>query len=283
MPDLADADLAEVQVRRQARGADEVRTVALVRVAVETAADELRQASARTLFARHPRLAQPAGPIGSGRQQVELLQSRDPKRGSQLHARASQLARPGQRRRRIATLAQRAPEGREDLERIAAARGDLPRLDQEEIVAAVRANAGLAEAGLYLRVECALGATIAPAPEHGRRPDLLRQLRHDRTGGATQDGEGRTCLIEVATKRHQRVMQPPARGAAERAQPGTRIVVDVDRQHRLAGLDRGAQCAIVGKAQVIAQPDDHRRLSIGCLLARAGHQRSAAGWAERKR
>ncbi len=74
VPELARADLAEAQMRRQARGAVAVGPVAIVGVAADPVVEESLQQRLCGGFARRPALAQPAGPIGPGR--LELASRR---------------------------------------------------------------------------------------------------------------------------------------------------------------------------------------------------------------
>ena len=65
-------------------------------------------------------------------------------------------------------------------------------------------------------------------------------------------------------------MQPPARGAAQRPDAGTVFIEDIDGEHGPAALPlAAAERAIVGEAQIVAQPDDDG-------TGRAAHERASS-------
>ena len=57
-------------------------------------------------------------------------------------------------------------------------------------------------------------------------------------------------------------VQPPPRGAAERTDAGRLLVEHVDAHDRRPALDRGVQRRMVRDAQVVAEPDDRRRVAL---------------------
>ena len=63
VPDLAGADLAKAQMRRQARGAGAVGPVAIVGIARRVTFQKGAEAGLRGLFTGGPMLSQAAGPI----------------------------------------------------------------------------------------------------------------------------------------------------------------------------------------------------------------------------
>ena len=56
----------------------------------------------------------------------------------------------------------------------------------------------------------------------------------------------------------QRVMQPPARRAAERADARAFLIEAIDEGERSFAVDRGGEGGIVGEAEVVAKPDKGR-------------------------
>ena len=74
---------------------------------------------------------------------------------------------------------------------------------------------------------------------------------------------------QAALQARQRVMQPPARRAAEPPGAGRLVVEDVDRNHLAAGGHGLAQRRIVGEAQVVAEPDERRLGHVAIRWLRA--------------
>ncbi len=95
-----------------------------------------------------------------------------------------------------------------------------------------------------------------PVPEHRPRADLAGEGGDHLGRGAAAQHEHRSLLTQPLAEFGERVVQPPARGAAERTDAGGDLVEHEDRDHRLAPVGGGAQRRVVGQAQVVAEPDE---------------------------
>ena len=154
----------------------------------------------------------PSGPVRLGWQQSQRVE-RDGFGCGRRHGCADTLGF-SDRRRRIAQRAHRAPERREHLERFARLGLDLPGLDQQVIVAALRRDARVVQRGFHGRVDRALGGTVATAPEYGAgvgggrefRQQARRQ-RRDRCAARCRAWRGRRqalpgCGTATSARRH---------------------------------------------------------------------------------
>ena len=73
---------------------------------------------------------------------------------------------------------------------------------------------------------------------------------------STSQDQAVVALVQIGGQRLQRLVQPPARGAAGLPRAGRFIVEDIEAQDRAAGLGGSGQGGVVGKAQVPAEPAD---------------------------
>ncbi len=212
MPDLSRADLAEAQMRRQARGRIDVRAVAVVGIADDALGEECLQPFLRRAFARGPRLAQPAGPIGLGRFERPVLDG---------FARDAvdrwQQGRCGQQFGGAADRQDPPPERREDPQAPAILAADLGRLDQEIAGKFFRLDADGCQLGFNLRGNRELGHLRDLVPEHRPGAGLARNLRDCRCRRSPSQHQRGPDRFEALAQLAQRLRQPPARGGAERA------------------------------------------------------------------
>jgi hypothetical protein len=108
-------------------------------------------------------------------------------------------------------------------------------------------------------------------PEHRAGPGLARELGDDPDRRPFAQHEGCAERGEAALQGPQRLCQPPARRAAKRAR-GRRaqrlagLVEYVKANHRLPGFGSRVQSGMIGKAQIVAKPDNAG--GSGC----SGHQ-----------
>jgi hypothetical protein len=79
-----------------------------------------------------------------------------------------------------------------------------------------------------------------------------------RSAGPRRSHEPPAVLLEGGSERGERAVQPPARGAAERADAGRLLVEHVHADDRRAAFERGVQGRMVGDPEVVAEPDDRR-------------------------
>ena len=85
-------------------------------------------------------------------------------------------------------------------------------------------------------------------------PSAVGEQRLGRIAGA--QGERAAALANTPLQAAQAVMQPPAAGAARRPLAGGVVIAHVNRRQRLRVAMRRAQGGEIGKAQVLAEPED---------------------------
>ena len=178
LPHLARADLAKVQVRRQARRAHEVRPVAALGVGQEPVAQEALQLGLGPDAARLPGRAQAIGPAAPW---LQLQRGQRQRRGPP--GRWGEFARRGQRLARFGGGQAGSPERCEDPEWLAGFVADSPRLVEQRAAAALRLQSPRTQGFLDLSVARDDGGLIAPVPEDRFGPRGL--------GHAQQLGQGR--------------------------------------------------------------------------------------------
>ena len=168
MPDLERADLAEAQMRREARGRLRDWFIAMAGIAGEPRCQEVLQARRRAGLAGRPGLAETTGPVGMARQQAPVVE----------RFAASRLDRLGPRAgcgqglsRRLAAHAG-APERREDAEGLVALGAHRPGFEKKIRLEALDRDALLLEAGLERGVDRSLAFTIAAVPVNGLRSEF---------------------------------------------------------------------------------------------------------------
>ena len=98
------------------------------------------------------------------------------------------------------------------------------------------------------------------AGEDLRRSGLLGDLRDDRDTVAAPQAQRAASLVQRVLQCGQTVMQPPAGGAPQRPGSSRLVVEDEHRKDRTAGLDRGVQRGVVLEAQVVAEPQENRKV-----------------------
>src|ERR1700759_5669180 len=108
MPDLAGADLAKAQMRRERRGTVVIGTIAIAAISFDAIGKEVLEPPLRSRFAGLPRLAQASGPVGMTRLQLPVL---EPVARDISHRRQPLWC--GQGGGRVATCLPAAPERRE--------------------------------------------------------------------------------------------------------------------------------------------------------------------------
>ena len=171
------ADLAEVQVGRQARSVVVGGQVAALSVAVDADRQEIAQPLARAGFAGRPHVSHAARPVRLRRMQIPVIDVVG--RGSS--APAAIVRGSGDGSRNHDACLQRLPERREHLEVAARAGLDRERLDQQRAVEAVRLDPSRLERRLDPLVDLA-GRAIAAVPVDGFGACLRDQFRDHRFG-----------------------------------------------------------------------------------------------------
>lgn len=131
---------------------------------------------------------------------------------------------------------------------------------QQRGVEALHRDTPVGEPGLQCAVEGDLRRAIAPVPEHGIGGGLLDKRGNDVTGRPPPQHERPSQSGDLRAQRRQRAPEPPARGAAERPDARAFLVQHIGDDQRPAGRARRRDGRIVGKAQVVAQPDEGRVL-----------------------
>ena len=98
--------------------------------------------------------------------------------------------------------------------------------------------------------------------------DLACDSDDDFGGRAATQHERRTQPPQFNGKRGQTAVQPPAAGAAHPPRPGRDVVEHIERRHRPAGVGRRRERRLVVDTQVLAKPDDDRRVRHFPILSR---------------
>src|SRR5579885_1483530 len=98
---------------------------------------------------------------------------------------------------------------------------------------------------------------IAPIPIDRARPRLLNQGLDRRHRSASTQHQCATQAPDVLAKCGEAMVQPPTCGAAEPPTSGRLIVENVDGDKRRATRDRRSERRVVGKTQVVSEPDDN--------------------------
>jgi len=95
-------------------------------------------------------------------------------------------------------------------------------------------------------------------PEHRAGLVFTRQLSDDPGRRSLAQHQLTAQRVEAFLQGPQRLRQPPARRAAKRARARRtwRLVEGVETNHRLAGRGGGMQGGVIGKAEIVAKPDD---------------------------
>jgi hypothetical protein len=119
-------------------------------------------------------------------------------------------------------------------------------------------------------------------PEHRPGTGFARQPGDDPDRGSLAQQQRRAQPLEAFLQGPERLRQPPARRAAQRtrgrrARCAACFVEDVNADHRRAGAGGAMQGGMIGKAEIVAKPDDAGRSSS------TGHRddnSDGAGWVQ---
>ena len=191
---------AEVQVRRQPRGAGFGGKIPRLRIAMQRAIAEALQRGAGTAFAGLEVLPETAIPRRPWRRQQRIQGF---PRGQ------VEPGHRGQTRRRIPQVQWPPrgtggfPERGEYPVRIALLGRQLPRFEQQRAVEAFRMQAGLAQAALDLRIALLDGRFVAARPQHRLGAGARRQCVQAGLGGAAQQQQARTAPFQLGSQRGQ--------------------------------------------------------------------------------
>jgi hypothetical protein len=275
MPNLVRAELAEMQMRRKARGGGGIEIVAVVRITRNPLSDEILESRVRRLLARPPRRAQTACPIGLGREQLETFQ---PFALGRREARAFRCRQRRPRRRREACL----PKRREHAKRLTAPCHDRPGLEQQPAAEQSELGVfGLAKVldGLF---EFRLPGLVAARGIDGRGPGLVQEIAEHFWGRAAPQAEFPVKPRQITVERGKTAVEPPARGAARTEAPRRVVIENINREDRRAGLCRFGQRRMVCEPEIEAKPHDDGTVSQSLDRRRARQSpraaASAASW-----
>ena len=97
-------------------------------------------------------------------------------------------------------------------------------------------------------------------PERAARVAGFGQGGHDLRRVAVEQMQRAALRSDIACERLKRVVQPPASRAAERTRRASALVEHEDREDGPLGCHGRVQRGIVGKPQILAEPDDDRSL-----------------------
>src|SRR5690606_20170971 len=170
--------------------------------------------------------------------------------------------------RMVAPVGQRrTPEGREYTVRPALLRRQLPWLEQQRAIEARDMQPITAQRLLDPGIAAFDGRLIATVPVHRLRVTHRRQRAQDLEAGAGMDAQPRSPLAQRRIQRQQRAVSPGIRRPAR--SPVTLFLrcMDIDADRRLAGIERSLQRRVVGKPEVVAEPDDRVGHGAVCRAA----------------
>ncbi len=170
-----------------------------------------------------------------------------------------------------------APEGCEDLHRPPGRGFHLPGLAEQIRAEALGHQATAGEAGLDGLIDSDAARIVAAVPQHGVRARLGDELVDDLIGRAATQDEALAQSLKALGERTQALGEPPAGRAAERALPVSRFLQHIEADDRRAARRRPGQGRIVGEAEVVAEPDDGRRLRHGRVTGWGGARFTPAG------
>ena len=100
---------------------------------------------------------------------------------------------------------------------------------------------------------------VGTVPEHCVGAGLLAEFGDDRGCGTAPQDERQSDSSQGRVERRQAVVQPPPAGSTNSPLCRSSVIEYVERQYRSLALCRRRQCGVVGKTQVLAQPQDGRR------------------------
>lgn len=193
MRDAPRCDLAEMQMRRQPRGADPVRQVTLLAVTAQRAVLEHGQRLQRAGLARLPVLPEAGIPVQRGRQpQLVQCEAVDRVRG--------QCLRRGTQRRQAPMTEYVAPVRSEHLVRLTLLCRDVPGLEQQAAIAALCVDALLAQRAFDGGVACLGGRLVLAVPVHRLGAGLPDQQLQGRQAVTTTQHQRRTARAQVGVQ-----------------------------------------------------------------------------------
>jgi hypothetical protein len=95
-------------------------------------------------------------------------------------------------------------------------------------------------------------------PEYRVGPGFAGKFRDDLGCRTAAQQQHRANRVEAPLQGAQRLRQPPARSTTKRtcARWVLPVVENIKTDHRRAGLAGGLQGGVIGKAEIVAKPDD---------------------------
>ena len=241
---------AEMQVRRQPRGARAVGTVAVRAVAVERAIDEDLQCLARAGLAGRPDLPE-AGIPAQCRCQAPGIERFARQRVFERGQRAGRIPR-----RRCAPLRKRRPpERREHLVRPTLLRGEVPGFEQQAAIETFHLQALLTKPLLQRGIARLGGGFVLAVPEHRQCTGLLHQRPQLLRARPLAQEQARPACPQIRIERRQRPVQP--RKGSGTGAPFALFLrrMHVDGNGGESLVQGCAQGGIVVQAQIVAEPD----------------------------
>src|SRR5476649_2732066 len=121
---------------------------------------------------------------------------------------------------------------------------------------ALRRHAASIERLLQSDVALARPLVVGAVPVDGGNVVFGGELLDYLRGRAAAQDQARADRPQRGIEGRQAVMKPPARGCAGRADSLGLVVEDIDRHDRAARPKARQQGRIVGKAQIVTEPDD---------------------------
>jgi len=147
-----------------------------------------------------------------------------------------------------------APVRGEYLVRLALLGRDVPGLEQQAAIAALRIDALLAQRALDGGVTRLGGWLVLAVPVHRLGAGLFDQRLQRRQAVAAAQYQRRTARTQVGIQRRQRVLAPRIGGRARHPLTFLMRCVDVDRHHLVVRVSCGLQGRIVLQAKITTEP-----------------------------
>ncbi len=170
-----------------------------------------------------------------------------------------QLLRRGLQRGQAPVAEHVAPVRGEHLVRLPLLGLDVPGLEQQAAVAALRVDALLLQGALDGGVARLGRRLVLAVPVHRLGAGFLDQCLQRGQALTAAQYQRRTARAQVGIECGQRTMAPGIRRRAGRPLALFLRRMDIDRHHIMAGIERGLQGRIVLQPQIAAEPHQRYR------------------------
>ncbi len=243
-------------MRRQPRAGVLVEPVTARGIGGQPVVDERLQPRLRAGFARGPDL-EVSRPVRRPRMQVPTVQ------GFRLRPSLRRLQRlgGGPRGRQLQPRPGGAPVGAEHLIGAALAVQNRARLVDQRGVEGSHLHPRALQPPRHLRLGLGRRRLMDPGEHQLAGAGMADQIRDHLRQRPPRQHQARAPGLEAGAQGPQRLVQPPAAGAAQGALARV-LVQDVERDHRPAGFRGGGHRGIVGQPQVAPEQQDQGSAAV---------------------